>query len=165
MSTHTLSSRQGDRDRLSDRRPQVNLGGRAVLRANGGLSGYSRTPSQQRGIWAGHALRYGSRRERAGALIPDSGIAAWPELRSGQPRPDLLGVCVLQVVEYRQGFFPGLARGCGVSGGVARVTQMGEDLAPKVYVRVVVEDFDRLLEAHDGLIVVAEVMVGVAEAV
>jgi hypothetical protein len=78
---------------------------------------------------------------------------------------ELFGVGVLQVLEDHLGLFPGVAGGVAVAGGVVRVAEAGEGAGLLVAVPERAEEIEGLAVALDGLSVVAEVLVGVAETV
>jgi hypothetical protein len=78
---------------------------------------------------------------------------------------DLFGVRVLQVLEDGLGLFPGVTGGVVTTGGVVRVAEAGEGNGFLVAVPDRAEKIECLAVALDGLPVVAEVLVGVAETV
>ena len=77
----------------------------------------------------------------------------------------LFGVGVLEVLEDGLGLFPGVAGGVVIAGGVLRVAEAGEGGGFAVGVPGLAEQVECVVVALDGLPVVAEVVVGVAEAV
>ena len=78
---------------------------------------------------------------------------------------DLLGVGVPQILEDGLGLFPGVAGGVEVAGGVVRVAEASEGGGCAVALPGPAEQDECLEVALDGLPVVAEVVVGVAQAV
>jgi hypothetical protein len=79
--------------------------------------------------------------------------------------PEFGGVRVVELVEDRQGVPPGLAGRGGVAAGVLGVTEVGEDLGLVVPIADLPEQDDGALIAVRRQPGVAEVVVGVAEAV
>ena len=77
----------------------------------------------------------------------------------------MFGVGMVEVVEDGQGLLPGLAGGPGVAAGVVGVAEVGEGVSFVVAVAEVPDQSEGVLVAGDGLGVVPEVVVGVAEAV
>jgi hypothetical protein len=86
--------------------------------------------------------------------------------RSGFPElvADLAGVGVVQVIEDGQCLLQGTAGGGVLSGRVPGVRETGQGFSPELQIVVVTEDIDGLLVAGDGFAVLAQEMVGVAEA-
>ena len=82
----------------------------------------------------------------------------------GELAADRFGVEVLDVVEDGESFIPGVTGGVGVAGGVVCVSEVGEDFGLVVVVAELSVQRECLLLAGDRLGVLAEVMVGVAEA-
>jgi hypothetical protein len=72
---------------------------------------------------------------------------------------------VVQVIEDGQGVLPGAAGGVVVSGGLVGVAEMGEALGPVAQVASLAIGIDGLLITRDCLDTMAQVVVGVAEAV
>src|SRR5450755_362896 len=76
-----------------------------------------------------------------------------------------VGIWVAQVIEYGHSLLPGAASGVIFSRGLVGVAEAGQRLSPQMQVVGVTKGVDGLLVADDGLGVLAQVMVGGAEAV
>src|SRR5439155_19407527 len=92
-----------------------------------------------------------------------AGSAAAPS--SVQPRPQVVGVGVVEPVEDVQGLPPRVAGGPDVARGVVGVAEVGEGGGLVLAAAEVPELAEGVRVAGDGLSVVAEVVVGVSEAV
>src|SRR5215218_2941234 len=78
---------------------------------------------------------------------------------------DGLGVGVVDFVENGQSVLPGVLAGRGIADGVVGVADVGEDGCFAVAFADVPEQVNGVLEAGDGLGVVAQMVVSVADAV
>ncbi len=77
----------------------------------------------------------------------------------------LIGVGVVEFVEDVLRVSPGVTGCAGVAGGVVGVAEVGEDFGFVAALAETPDQVEGVLEAGDGLWVVAEVVVGVAETV
>jgi hypothetical protein len=82
-----------------------------------------------------------------------------------EPSADLVGRRVIEVVEYLKGLPPGGAGGAVISGSLVCVTQVDEEGCPVMLVAELATDPDRFLEAGDRLGLLAQLMMGVSDAV
>src|SRR2546421_4903531 len=92
-------------------------------------------------------------------------LNATDPVKAGEFGADLGGVGVVHFVEDGQGLLPGVAGGLRVAGGVVGVAEVGEGVGLVVAVAGVPDQSEGVLVAGDGLGVLAEVVVGVAQAV
>jgi hypothetical protein len=106
-----------------------------------------------------------SKKHTPGVLHVKSGWTAGFAVAGAEAGADLAGIGMLQVVKDGQGLLPGAAGGQLVSSCLAGVAEVGEDLGPAAAVAGVAVDVECLLVAGNGLGVIAQLVVGIAEAV